>query len=216
MKKDQIPKPILERVENELLAKEELLWVGLPKRNHIPGDSTMASKFIAVGLLAMMIAGLVVFMVANGSFANSFVWSPLVLIVAIGIVAATIPIIRGLMTGHQLYAITNRRAIIMQKNKVQSFSKNDIQFIERNMHRNGTGDIVFREEHYQRVIPAGMVISQRRERLTTGFYGIDNPTEVEALMLETFREEAQDYSHLEAGMSEDIVHESQQTMQKPH
>ena len=205
MKKDHIPKPILERVEKELLAKEELLWVGLPKKQHVPNATPTASKVVAVALLAMMFAGLLAFIAANENTAINIDIIPIMSVVAVVLLAIGRTVHSLFGDGQELYAVTNRRAIIMHKNKVQSFSKPDIQFIERTMHRDGTGDIIFREEHYKRVVPVGAIITHKNERVTTGFYGIDNPAEVEALMLETFREEPDDYRRLEDEALPDAV-----------
>jgi hypothetical protein len=216
MKKDHIPKPILERVEKELLAKEELLWVGLPKKQHIPGDNSRASKLVAVALLAMLFAGFIAYFASSGNSAINIDLIPIISVVAVIILAIGRTVHSLFADRHLLYAATNRRAIIMHRNKVQSFARQDIQFIERNMHRDGTGDIIFREEHYKRVVPVGTVITHRNERVTTGFYGIDNPAEVEALMLETFREEAEDYRHLEDEASIWDVEESEAHIRKAY
>jgi hypothetical protein len=197
MKKEDLPQVIRERVESELLTGENLLWVGLPARKHIPRDSynNRTASAILLGMIVSMLLGTTI---AAGTVART--WGVMMAVLLTMIILGT-AVVYAVWQSRQnfphLYAITNRRALILTRTRVQSFGADDIHFIERNMHRDGKGDIIFREEHYKRLVPVGEVVIQKGERITTGFYGIDNPTQVEALMLETFRHERQAYQHLE-------------------
>jgi hypothetical protein len=105
---------------------------------------------------------------------------PLLLILLL-VAAIAIPLIRR---SQSLYAVTDRRALIMQGRRTRSFGANDIQFIERRMTRGGTGDVIFASQIKDRY--AG----NTGRRITTepvGFLGIEHPQEVEALMLDVFR-----------------------------
>jgi len=189
MKKDNIPKSVLERIENELLNREELLWAGLPRHKHITNSMTQTNAAISALLLGMVMFGFLAFMFLENSPGQS---APINFFTLIGLVVLglTVAIAKGLYllqgARNLVYAITDRRAIILSKNRVQSFAGKDLQFIERVMHRDGSGDIIFREEHYKRVA-GGAIMTQKSERVTTGFYGVENPSEVEAIMLETFQ-----------------------------
>lgn len=186
MKKHNIPKDILERVEDELLVDEQLLWVGLPGKQAATMD--IAMKLTILGLVIMLGLGLMAFLLVSGDTGSS--WTPVSIVPAIFIIAAAaIAVTRAQQNQSRadLYAVTNRRAIILRKKSVQSFSSEDLRFIERKMHRDGTGDIIFNREYYQRMTMAGTTPVQTNETQELGFFGIENPLEVEALMLETFR-----------------------------
>lgn len=191
MKKDQIPKEILARIEDEMLSGERLLWAGIPRRKHVPNSMTEANAAITGILLGLMVLGLAAFMFMESSTgaddpATFYTLFGIVTLVVLMSIVKILPQLQN--TKNLVYAISNRRAIILRKNRVQSFAAKDLQFIERTMHRDGSGDIIFREEHYKRLIPAGgAIMHQKKERVTTGFYGIENPAEVEAIMLETFQ-----------------------------
>ena len=194
MKKRDIPKEILERVEDELLVDERLLWVGLPGKQ--AGSANMQMKLTMLGLVMMLVLGMGAFLVAEG---GSSVWSSVAILPAIIIIAVAavfVFFVKQNQMKADLYAITNRRAIILRKKSVQSFSSEDLRFIERKMNRDGTGDIIFNRQYYQRMTMAGTTPVQTRESEEMGFFGIENPAEVEALMLETFRAKEPDKRRL--------------------
>ena len=113
------------------------------------------------------------------------------LVLVLTLVAVLIPAIMRMRNAKNVvYAITDRRLLMISGNSVQSYGERDIQFIERKMHKDGIGDITFRRETqtwgWGRGYGGSMFAPQ--SRLTAvGFFGIENPREVEALMLETFR-----------------------------
>jgi hypothetical protein len=90
---------------------------------------------------------------------------------------------------HTLYAVTDRRALILDRNNVQSFGPRDIEFIERRMHSGGRGDILFARE----VHPSGAGMwgysgfNRSMMESAVGFFDIEDARAVEALMLEVFR-----------------------------
>lgn len=186
MKKNKIPKDILERVENELLTEEQLLWVGLPgKKSNID----MTVKATIAGLVGTLMLGMFAFLLVARNSGSLWLTTSTIPIVLLLIGLAFFAIRAQTRNQADLYAISNRRAMIFSRNKVQSFGKNDLRFIERQMNRDGTGNILFDREYYQSVTMAGTtpVTTHRSEEI--GFFGIENPSEVEALMLETFRSE---------------------------
>lgn len=183
MKKHEIPKDVLERIEGELLVGERLLWTGLPGKRFA---MDMAMKATLVGLLGMFMFGILAFVMVsrNTNILMAGTTMPILMIV----VGLAVFMIRQQESPQaNLYAITNRRAMILRKKSVQSFSAEDLRFIERRMHKNGSGDIIFNREYYQRMTMAMTTPLRTRESKAIGFFGVENPVEVEALMLETFR-----------------------------
>lgn len=172
MKKRDIPKEILERAESELLADEHLLWVGLPG-----GKSSNVTSFlvpIIFGLASFLVLAAFTFVLIarnSGSAGNIMAIIPAILMATLFSIVAAIA--QKTQQRANLYLVTNRRAMILRRNSVQSFGPEDLQFIERKMHRNGRGDIIFKHDFY--------------ETQALGFWDVENPLEVEALMLETFR-----------------------------
>jgi len=185
MKKRDIPKDILERVENELLVDERLLWLGLPYQSSM---LERILKPISFGFASFFVVALFSFLIiarAGGNLSNLNLSSLVILAPAI-LIAIIFSLLVALAQHYQsranLYAVTNRRAIILRRKRVQSFGAADLQFIERKMNRDGSGDIIFKRDYY--------------ESQAAGFFGIQNPAEVEALMLETFRAKETDKRRL--------------------
>ncbi|MFN8373236.1 MAG: hypothetical protein U0694_10225 [Anaerolineae bacterium] len=89
---------------------------------------------------------------------------------------------------HTVYVVTDQRVLIIGNRAVQSYGENDIDFIERQMRSNGKGDIIFKRVPRTRSAYYGNgMYGSRLYDEPIGFFGIDNPREVEALMLQTFR-----------------------------
>jgi hypothetical protein len=107
------------------------------------------------------------------------------------IAAVGIPLAQARKGRDFIYAITDRRVLMIGKDSVQSYGEQDIQFIKRKMNKDGTGDIIFREEARAGTAFYGSnVYGSRTYTTPIGFFGISDPHEVEELMLETFRPEA--------------------------
>jgi hypothetical protein len=132
------------------------------------------------GVLALFIAVVFVFG-TRGLLSVAGLLGLLMLLIAAVVMIA--PFNRRLAANRQLYAITNRRLIVCDGNRIRSFGKQDLDFIERRMHPDGTGDILFKQ-----ALPDLMGSPPRTEG---GFFGIENPAQVEAMMLETFRQTSQ-------------------------
>jgi hypothetical protein len=113
---------------------------------------------------------------------------PLAIIILLAVGFALTPLIRNTLKMGSIYAVTDRRALIIAGKSVQSYGEKDIQFIERRMRGENTGDIIFkREPHSHMGYYGGSVLASRAGTNDIGFFGIRNVREVEALMLETFR-----------------------------
>jgi len=192
MKSKTIPQEIYNKVETELLEGEQLLWVGLPGARTGLAQNRLATKLgimLAV-MFGVLVAALTMFarggamMMANST--NLWVFG---MIVALFLIAAGASVVQNLrLNKHGIYVITDQRVLIIGNRAVQSYGENDIDFIERQMRSNGKGDIIFKRVPRTRgaYYGSGMYGSRLYDE-PIGFFGIDNPREVEALMLQTFR-----------------------------
>jgi hypothetical protein len=69
----------------------------------------------------------------------------------------------------------------------QSFSPDQMQFVNTRVHPNGTGDVIFRRDQHLRPRRRNTIqFGDQTHTVETGFFGVQNPREVEAIMLETF------------------------------
>jgi hypothetical protein len=188
MKRDSLPREVLDRIDEELLAGEELLWAGRPSGLSSGRMTTSTAKVTtligALAAVAILMGGM---MMMRGYTA---MWWVLLMVIILSVIVTASPIIRAMRRNlNTIYAVTDRRALIMEGNNVQSYGPRDIEFIERRMHSDGRGDILFARE----VHPSGAAMwgysgyNRRPVEMTVGFFGIENPRAVEALMLETFR-----------------------------
>ena len=122
---------------------------------------------------------------------TAFPWIAVMIatLIVLGLLVAIMPAITRMKNAkNAIYAITDRRLLMISGNSVQSYGERDIQFIERKMHKDGTGDITFRRETQTRTgYYGGSVFAPQSHTTSVGFFGVEDPQEVEALMLETFR-----------------------------
>lgn len=215
MKKQTIPAEIYQRVEPELLAGETLLWVGTPRAGHLP-QSTRAAARAAVlsGLVAVLLGIGLLVLLRSGRLV--LVSSPIVILILIFLLIMALavskyyrPALRNLLGGGSTtYAITDRRVLMLAGRSVQSYAASDIDFIERRMNRDGTGDILFKRESRRETVYSG-VFSEQDVVVPVGLFGVDNPREVEALMLEVFRPGASVYAADEKPKHDDWVYEDE-------
>ncbi|NWF68232.1 MAG: hypothetical protein HXY40_04035 [Chloroflexi bacterium] len=191
MKRKPIPDPLVEQVEAELLEGEELLWVGQPGAGAVwQSASRLAARALVVGFFAAIaIAFWSIWSSSAVVTGANIVW-PILMMIVIVLVLAGVMVVRGMRESRDtVYAITDRRAIIFNnKGAVRSFGAQDIEFIERQMRGVDRGDIIFKRESRPRVDYYGDgAYGSHLYETPVGFLGIDNPREVEALMLRTFR-----------------------------
>jgi hypothetical protein len=190
MKKENIPHVMLDRMQAMLHPGEKLLWVGMPEWNHLPDTMESKSRQMIRGLLAywLGLAGL-------AYLASQGLLSPALLVLFVGLIVVAIIgtgiVARISSAQHKVYALTNQRALILSGKRVQSYDASEIEFIERVMHADGTGDIVFRHQLRSQTMLIGYVITQIPLPQSIGFFGIRNPQHIEELMLETFRAQAE-------------------------
>jgi hypothetical protein len=211
MKLEDTQTETYKRVKAELLPGEDLLWVAPANpRRMSSGSSNPAIIFTIVGLLIMFVVGIAVFFIAAADTGNVSVTTitpagvnevsseaigiviPIVvltLILVFGVIAA-IPVLKMRQAKNAVYAITDRRILMISGNSVQSYGEQDIQFVRRKMHRDGTGNILFRTDLHSGLNNQGMgVYTMGPGMRDVGFFGISNPREIEQLLLDTFRPE---------------------------
>jgi hypothetical protein len=195
MKLEDTQTDMYKQAKTELLPGEDLLWVGRPKPRHmVMGRSTAGNKSaIMAVLVGLQVLGMGAFMFmsraetsTSGSSSTSMILPILIFTFILGI-AMALPLWRMNQGKNTVYAITDRRVLLISSNSVQSFGEQDIQFVRRKMHRDGTGNITFRTDAASGIYGGG--ISARTRNIDVGFFGISDPHEVEALMLDTFRPE---------------------------
>jgi len=135
------------RVERVLEQGERLHWVGRPD----PGKGTAMDALQGLGL-AVLFAGAGAFIqfdpagLAGGFDEGERFVASLPLMVA-ALVALLIPIWRYLAVGATIYAVTDKRAVILYRFPLpwtKSFQSYDMNCLETTSHGGGAGSVVFR------------------------------------------------------------------------
>lgn len=199
---DQFTSEQYNRIEDELLDGEELLWAGRPTPFRAMGSSSLISAGVALGML-LLVQG-IIFGSRSMTFSATtsmpmmgpppafFTLFTLIILLVFAVVLLS-PLWQLLNAYKTIYAITDRRILILDgvlSQTTTTYSADDIERIERRSYGNGRGDIIFRHEtraHRYRS-SAGF----RRTRYYTqpiGLFGIPNVKEVERLMLVTFTDD---------------------------
>lgn len=173
MKKDNIPPQIYERVENELLAGEDLLWVGLPgSRLKLQGVPQRA-RAAAVTLFTVCIGTGVTLLLAR---TGPRVLPLMALLMVLGLLIAFLVWQLNRLSRGTIYAVTDRRVLILHPGgRARSYGPQDLRGIERREKPDGSGDLIFNPG------------SESTIEAPVGFFGIEHVRQVEALLLETFR-----------------------------
>ena len=142
-------------IGNELLEGEELLWSGRPdpQRRSIVSPTRvfriLGLVFLPIGLVAVII-GLSLLLSSvippgsQGSLLGLFI--PGGVFIVLGLVYLIIGLVGSFPTRNALYAITNRRVIILRPGRylnVSSYSKRAITQVHRVERPDGSGDLVF-------------------------------------------------------------------------
>lgn len=200
MKAQTIPNELFEQIAPELLTGESLLWAGTPRsRRRFQPNQLHILVYIGSGLVAvgLTFAMFILFRSAAVASLSGLIVLTLVflLVLALALNKQTFPALRQMLSGTSItYAITDRRIIIMSGATVQSYGANDIDFIERHMHKDGTGDLLFKRELKRRQFYK-QVYSEQQAVVDVGLYGVENPREIETLLLEVFRPSGAVYKH---------------------
>jgi hypothetical protein len=170
----------------QLEAGERLLWHGRPD-----------PKRQLLGSLAVMLFGIpwTAFALFWTGAASGLIWGDRQLgwhslfglfgvpFVLVGLGMLTSPYWTYQKAQRTVYAITNRRAMIIsgtRTRKIQSFAGPDIGLIERTERTNGKGDVMF------------ATITGNKNMQRIGFTGITDARRVEQLLLDTFKRNEED------------------------
>jgi len=174
---------IEDRLDQELLAGEKLLWYDQP----IP---MRLAILYPLRMTAGILWFIVIFALLNTIFRVLMLRAALLLpilfaiFIVIGGFIISKPLNAFIKAGGTIYAVTNRRVIVVKPGAVTSYSADDIQFIERRDRGNDSGDVILGHETV--ADPA----TGEKQRQKIGFFGVRNVTHVEAMLLETFRPDA--------------------------
>jgi len=144
-----------EFLEKELLEGEQILWSGRPN----PGARTSVSPtrvflilgfiFLPIGLLVVVIG--LIFLLAQvfppqAAGASLGFLIPGGVFFLLGLIYLVIGLVGRVVPGNSLYAITDRRVIILRTGnllRVTSYGKRSITQIQRVERPDGSGDLVF-------------------------------------------------------------------------
>jgi hypothetical protein len=189
-----------QRIETEVEPNERLLWTGSPDpaRRAAGGIPAMlfGIPFTLFALFWTAMAGGFSFMFAGVAgqsggpgFATPFMFFPLfgLIFVVVGFGLLLSPLWAYLKAQRTIYAITDRRAIVLEENafgsrSIRSFGPNEIVLMERRENANGIGDLVFSRERYS-TYQNGRSRSHIREN---GFFAIPDVRSVERILREAF------------------------------
>ena len=174
-------------IDGELVDGEELIWTGQPR----PGR--FAIRSLPIVLFGIPWTAFAVFWTCGAAgfklpdFSSPAAFFPLfgLPFVLIGIGMLTSPVWMMCKAKRTVYAITDRRAIILRSGwstDVRSFDPEDLRDLRRKERRDGSGDIVIAHD---------VVMSGRHgpSRTAVGFLAIPNVREVERLLVEIARQD---------------------------
>jgi hypothetical protein len=192
MQKRKHADDIEEIVSPELMSGEVLKWGGQPDPLRLArrglGQAGSGALFLAVALFFISM-GLPAFSLNFGNAFGAPIFSVIMLVMlGVGLWGLSAPLRAAFVAAYTYYAVTNHRAMIVTTfpaRSVQSFSSYQMQMIDTRVHGSGLGDIIFRRDHH--ISRSGYRRGGTHlKTVETGFFGIRNPRQVEALMLETF------------------------------
>lgn len=197
MQKTKTDEALSSELEMELVEGEELLWAGMPD----PMSVALSRKTLWEGAAGLLFLLPVLFIFGNFfpmfSFGSSlmptpslFTILPLVFL-GVGLWQIASPLRAYVSATRTLYGVTSNRAMIVKSlfsRSVKSYGPHQIEFLETSVNANGTGNIIFDRETHTRTSRSGRSGMRRTRTYTVdiGFFGVQNPREVEALMLRTF------------------------------
>ncbi|PQV64024.1 hypothetical protein B1R32_10749 [Abditibacterium utsteinense] len=167
------------RVQSELDAGETLLWSGAPS------PTSAASRGIVPSIVGVFMTGFALFWMSGAYWVTSqaprgfgppgaslFPLFGLIFVFA-GLALVLTPFFNSAKATRTIYAVTDRRLLIIEGENVQSFLPADIERLQRR--GESSGDVIFARE--MRRGSKG-----RRYEVEIGFFGIQNPREVERLI----------------------------------
>ena len=158
------------RVERKLDLNERLVWAGKP----VPwafSRQTLAAMLFGIPwsfITAMVMSGFIYGLF----FAEDGREEPLPLIigiciffvpfVSIGVCMLGAPLWTRLRTPHWVYAVTNKRALIIGRFRTRDWRASELRFVDRADHRNGRSDLFFAHDR----------VSDNGSPCPTGFHNL--------------------------------------------
>lgn len=169
-----LPAALDAMVRDELADGEKLAWVGRPRA----GRMILAS--VPMAIFGVFFGGFAVFWIAGASRVGGAFGLFGLPFVAVGLALVASPIWAGWKASRTCYAVTNRRAVILEPGgwdglRVRSYRPEDLGAMARNQRGDGSGDLVFEEITTYRNRGGRHVIRR-------GFLAIDRVRDVETLI----------------------------------
>lgn len=166
-------------VQRELDAGEALLWSG------VPSLASAATRGIGQSIVGVFITGFALFWMSGAYWitnqaprgfgppgASLFPLFGLIF-VFVGLALIFTPFLNSAQAAQTIYAVTDRRLLIIEGQSTQSYLPRDIERLERRGEEQG--DVIF-----ARKLRRGS--KGRTYETEIGFFGIQNPREVERLI----------------------------------
>ncbi|MBK8457120.1 MAG: hypothetical protein IPL47_08455 [Phyllobacteriaceae bacterium] len=170
----ETPQTIMQR---EMAPGEKLIWAGRPTNAGSFGRPLLAQAIFGIPFLAFALfwTGMAATM-TNASPDTPWFFRYVFPAFGIPFIVVGISLVSGPLRARWrarrvVYGLTDRRLIIREDDYVQSFAFDQIQMIKRRDNRDGTGDVVFREETRR--------LSRGSRSESIGFHGIAEPQKVE-------------------------------------
>jgi len=164
--------------QQELLPGERLVWAGRPDpaalaRTRWP-TAAVGVILTLCALVWLRVVFQLPFSVAGGALLASALIVPAIGVVMLGIGLAMLasPVWYARKAKSMTYGVTDARIMIIGPRGVQSFEPGDIQQLDRTDWYDGRGDLIFRDEHVNSVLPMNTfdVIVNRK----IGFFGVSD------------------------------------------
>lgn len=163
--------------EAEMADGERLIWADMSSPS---GSRRRVLPLSVLGWLLLLLAFVWMMKAASASLSLLMLGLPFLLA---ALLLAVLPWFWPLVTRYTVYAMSDRRLLIIQtwpRRRVTSYGPDDIDVVERRDYRDGTGDIIFRhEEHGKRRDQPHPRAKRRVSDRPIGFLGVPDARRVE-------------------------------------
>lgn len=161
----------------EMAEDESLIWTDIASPS---GARRRVLPLSVLGWLLFLLALVWMMKAASASFSLLILGSPFL----VGaFLLASLPWFWPLITRYTVYAMSDRRLLIIQawpRRRVTSYGPDDIDVVERRDYKDGTGDIVFRREEHRKQRDQHNPRSKRQvSDRPVGFFGVPDAKRVE-------------------------------------
>jgi hypothetical protein len=165
----------LPKIERLLLPDERILWIGKPQLLRMlkrPSERIEPLTMLVIGLLTVFTVAVMLF---YGEGRSPLLLSGL--LVMLLLTAVLVPTIgQYLIARNTIYAVTTHRAMILEGRTVNSFGAADINCIECRNLNHRRGDVIFKQNIRERLIPNGFMPYPISVFEEIGFFGIEHPS----------------------------------------